>query len=98
QDAYGRAFDEMSNFGPNEISEFDTTGIRTYKLWPQDVGLCVRDVKEIEITDPQVGYRITMEVFQGRRADGDPIFELLALNAGALLYSGGIVASLTEGV
>lgn len=97
-DAYGRSFDELSNFGPNQISEFNGTNMATYTLWSDQVGIQLRNVKEIEITNIHDGYAVSLEVFQGKRAVGDPFAELLALNAGGMLYAGGFVTCVAEGV
>ncbi len=98
RDTYGRSFDELSNFGPNQISEFNGTNTATYTLWSHQVGIQLRNVKEIEITNPHDGYAITLAVFQGKRAVGDSFAELLALNAGGMLYASGFVTSIAEGI
>lgn len=98
KDNDGHSFDEFSNVGPNEVSDFDTDGVRTFTLWPQDVGLPLRQTKEIEIDDKHQRYMVTTEVLQGRRGKGDPFAELLAFNAGSVLYAGGFVRDIGEGV
>lgn len=98
QDKDGRKFDEFSNVGPTEVSEFNTNEVRTFTIWPQDVGIPLRQTRDIEVYDRHQGYLIVLEVLQGKRTKGDPISELLALNAGSILYAGDFVNDLREGV
>lgn len=98
QDTYGRVFDEMSIFGPTEVSEFDESGVTTYELHPEAVGLTRHKVEAIVVDSPEDGYRIIDEVFCGERSLGDPYSELLALNAGGILYAACVVRSIEEGV
>lgn len=98
QDAEGNGFDELSNIGPNEVSVFDTNSVTTFTLWPMEVGLSLRQIKDIEILDKKQGYTIVIEVFQGKRVKGDPCAELLALNAGGILYAGNFATSIRDGM
>jgi len=98
QDEDGRRFDEFSNVGPTEVSDFNTNEVKTFTVWPQDVGLPLRQTKDIEFHDKTQGYMVILEVLQGKRTKGDPISELLALNAGSILYAGDFVNNLREGV
>lgn len=98
RDSDGRLFDELSNFGPSEVTEFANNAIRRFTLWPRDAGLELRDVSEIEISERSRRQEIAMEVLNGVRKRGDAVAELLALNAGALLYSAGHVKSIADGV
>jgi len=98
QDSDGHSFDEFSNVGPNQVSYFDTDGVKTFTLWPQDISLPLRHTEEIEIHDKEYGYSVAMEVFRGKRTRGDPFAELLAFNAGSVLYAGDFVRDISEGV
>lgn len=98
QDIDGYSFDELSNIGPNEVSQFNTDGVKTFTLWPDDVGLPLRQTKDIEVQDKEYGYTIATEIFQGKRAKDDPFTELLALNAGGVLYAGDFATDIREGV
>lgn len=94
----GRSFDEFSNVGPNEVSDFTSDGVRTFTLWPQDVGLPLRQTKDIEVREKERGYMVAIEVLQGKRARGDPFAELLAFNAGSMLYAGDFARDIGDGV
>lgn len=98
QDVDGRAFDELSTVGLNVISEFTKEGLITYTMWPQEVGLPLREARAIETRGRKHAYSVTMEVFKGKRRRGDPYAELLALNAGGMLYAGGFVSNIREGL
>jgi anthranilate phosphoribosyltransferase len=98
EDNQGRVFDELSNFGPTQISEVSANGISTYTLWPQDVGLSLAKVSDIEVSDPRCGHQLVLDILKGKRPETDPVVQLLALNSGALLYSGNSAQTIQEGV
>ncbi len=98
QDKDGRRLDEFSNVGPTQVSDFTSNEVRTFTVLPQDFGLPLRQTRDIEVNDIRQGYVIVQEVLQGKRTRGDPIGELLALNAGSMLYAGDFANDLREGV
>ena len=98
QDGRGGGFDELSNVGPSEITDFDTDGANTFTLWPGSAGLPLRQTEDILVKSKEEGYQIAMQIFKGERSKSDPFVELLALNAGGMLYAGDFVQSIGDGV
>lgn len=98
QDGSGGGFDELSNVGPNEVTDFSIDGAKTFTLWPGDVGLPLRRAEDILVNSKEEGYSIAMQVLRGERAEADPFVELIALNAGGVLYAGDFAQSIGDGV
>lgn len=91
----GLGLDEITVHGSTTVREVGPEGVRAYEVTPADLGVRTRDLEEILGGPPEENARILREVFEGRGTDGQR--EVIAVNAGALLYLAGLVESLREG-
>ena len=83
---------------PYQLYESAAAGadaIRRYVVAPADVGIDVAPFDAVRGGTPDDNAQTTREILAGE--DGAPR-DLAALNAGAAIYAGGIVDTLTEGV
>ncbi|RLN64793.1 hypothetical protein BBP00_00003238 [Phytophthora kernoviae] len=92
--------DELNSMGPAEIVEVrqgDDTPIRRYELRPEDVGVPVVTIKELEGGDATENATILRDVFCGGAASDSPVGNTIAYNAGAGLYVYGLTDSIKAG-
>ncbi len=87
--------DELTTTGTSHICELKNGAILRYTLQPEDLGLPRSQAADIAGGDAQENALIIREVFQGKRPAAQ---DLVALNAGAVIYVAGKAASLIEGV
>lgn len=96
-DLNGNLFDEISNVGPSKISEIKDGVITTYYINPEDFGFNLKPATSIQegktIEDNK---NIFIDILSGT-AESSKI-EVVAMNAGALIYLSGITKSIKEGV
>jgi len=77
--------DELSNLGKTKISELKNGKIRTYYIHPKNVGLEIRDYKEIaQHKTNQENSLHLVKILLGQA--NKTSMEIVAINAGALLY------------
>ena len=92
--------DELTTTGPNRVSSFglDIAGddVVTETLNPATLGFTVADLEDLKGDTPQENARITRDVLSG--AESGPKRETVLLNAGAVLFVGGLAPSLREGI
>ena len=87
--------DELTITGINHLCELKKGRILQYSLKPEEVGLKQRRAADIAGGDAAFNARIIQEAFQGKRPDAE---DLIAMNAGAVIYVAGRAATLKDGV
>jgi len=89
--------DELSTLGKTKISEIKNGNIRTYYLSPQDVGLGIgksSDIAQHKTNQENALHLVAVLLGKANRSSLD----IVALNAGALLYISGKENTLKAGV
>lgn len=87
--------DELTTTGTSHICELKNGTILGYTLNPEDVGLKRSRAADIAGGNADHNARIILEAFRGERPAAQ---DLIALNAGAVIYVAGKAASLKDGV
>lgn len=88
--------DEISICGKTMVYALDETGISNYQIKPEDFGMNAASMSDIVGGDPDFNARIIRDIFTGTVKGAK--LDVLLLNAAAVLWVGGKVTSLTEGV
>jgi anthranilate phosphoribosyltransferase len=87
--ADGKAFDEVSLFGPTDVIDVSGEGTRRFRWAPEDFGLATRppaDLAALAVDGPRESAAMIRAVLDG--ADG-PAREIVVLNAAAVLWAAG---------
>jgi anthranilate phosphoribosyltransferase len=87
--ADGKAFDEVSLFGPTDVIEVSAEGTRRFRWTPEDFGLAMRpaaDLAALGVDGPQGSAAAIRGVLDGA---GGPCREIVVLNAAAVLWAAG---------
>ncbi|MFM8378343.1 MAG: anthranilate phosphoribosyltransferase, partial [Planctomycetia bacterium] len=87
--ADGKAFDEVSLFGPTDVIDVSATGTRRFRWAPEDFGLATRpaaDLAALAVDGPQESATTVRAVLGGA---GGPCREIVVLNAAAVLWAAG---------
>ncbi|MFO1431356.1 MAG: anthranilate phosphoribosyltransferase [Candidatus Competibacteraceae bacterium] len=87
--------DEISIGAPTHVAELKDGEVRSYSLKPEDFGLERRSLETIKAGTIGQSLEMIQEVLAGRPG---PASDIVALNAGAGIYTAGLAASLQEGV
>jgi anthranilate phosphoribosyltransferase len=85
----GRAFDEVSLFGPTDVIDVSSQGTRRYAWTPADFGLAMLSatrVGELEVADAAESAAAIRAVLGGERG---PRRDVVVLNAAATLWAAG---------
>ena len=93
----GLCIDEMSNLGPTIISKISHKGVETFEITPVDVGLEI--AKDEEVQQPEnlrLCAQVVRDILKGEANKSQT--ELVALNAGGILWISGIVDELHKAV
>jgi anthranilate phosphoribosyltransferase len=86
--------DEMSTSGTTRVVEVDGTGLRSYEVSPEDVGLARAGAGDITGGPPDANAETARRILAG---EPGPARDLAVLNAGAAIYVAGRAATLDEG-
>lgn len=92
---YGN-LDELTNTGPNRISQLRNGTVRTYDLDPIDCGLTPAHISELLGGDAVKNAAIMRGVLDGTLNSAKR--DVVLLNAGAALVAGELVDDITEGI
>ncbi|MGA0333707.1 MAG: anthranilate phosphoribosyltransferase [Kiritimatiellia bacterium] len=93
---HGRdGLDEISNTARSVVGEVKDGKVSLYEIGPEDFGLPVRTLEELKGGGPEENARITREILEGAAGAKR---EIVLLNAGAAIYTGGKASSLAEGI
>lgn len=87
--------DEISNTGPTQVAELRDGVITQYELTPEQFGLARARPEDIAGGDTQASVETLRRALGGR---GGPQRDVVLLNAGAAIYTGGLAPSLAEGM
>ncbi len=87
--------DEISFTGDTYIAELKDGTISEYTIHPEQFGLSIHHLKEIQIQNAQASKAMIMDVLNGKK--GAPR-DIVLLNAGAAIYVAGVVSSLQAGI
>jgi anthranilate phosphoribosyltransferase len=87
--------DEFSITVETKVTELKDNKLKSYIVKPQDFGLESADIKEVIGGDSKENANIIIDIFNGKKG---PKRDILVLNAGAALYVGEKVDSITEGI
>lgn len=88
--------DEISICGKTLVYELDNGNITNYEISPADFGYKIGSVQDIAGGSPEINAKLIKDLFSGK-TEGAKL-EILLLNTAAVLWSGGKVSSLQEGV
>ena len=87
--------DEISLCADTDVFEIENGEIKNYKITPTDFGFKVVKPKEIEGRVASESVEIMKDVLSGKKS---AIYDLVALNSGASLYTSNNAKSIKEGV
>jgi anthranilate phosphoribosyltransferase len=87
--------DEFSTAGDTIVSEVKAGEILSYRIRVEELGLQKSSPDELKGGDAEMNAELIRWILKGR--DGAPR-NVVALNAGAALYTGGLASSIREGV
>jgi anthranilate phosphoribosyltransferase len=87
--------DEITIGGETLVGELKGGEIAEYRIHPEQFGLNTADVAAIQVGDADEAKAMLLGVLEGLPG---PARDIVALNAGATLYVGGVAASLADGI
>lgn len=91
--------DEISLAAPTSVAEFKFGELSEYEMTPEDVGLTTQTLEGLDVTDSDASLALIQDAFGKRStAAAEKAADMIALNAGAAIYVGGITATLRDGV
>lgn len=87
--------DEITTTTTTSVCELKDGELKLYKLNPQDYGIKIAKLEEIQGGTPKENAAIIIDVLKGKKG---PQRDIVVLNSGAALYAAEIVDSLKEGI
>lgn len=87
--------DEISVSAPTRVCEVRSSGLRTYEITPEEIGVGRHPIEELAGGDSATNARIAREILEGAPGAGH---DVVVANAGAALYVGGLASSIRAGV
>lgn len=87
--------DEISIGAETFVAEATPNEIKEYSIKPEDFGLPRHDVSALSVDSATASLRVVKSVLGN---ESGPAADIVALNAGAAIYAGGLSDSLKEGV
>jgi len=92
---HGSGLDEITTTGETCVCELDNGAINTYTLNPGSFGIPHASLSDLRGGDPQENARIIRDILAGEKGAGR---DIVLLNAGAAIYTGGEVRDLRQGI
>jgi anthranilate phosphoribosyltransferase len=92
---HGSGLDEITTTGDTCVCELDKGTVNTYTLNPGTFGIAHASLSDLRGGDPRENARIIREILAGVRGAGR---DIVLLNAGAAIYTGGQARDLHEGI
>lgn len=92
---HGCGLDEITTTGETQICELERGIISTYTLNPANFDIAIASLSDLRGGDAQENARIIREILAGERGAGR---DIVILNAGAAIYTGGQARNLHEGI
>ena len=87
--------DEISSAGPSHVVELRDGDITEYSISPEDFGLSAQPLAPLLVGSSEESMSLITGAFASTK---HPAADILALNAGAAIYVGGVSDNLKEGV
>ena len=87
--------DEIAVTGETYVSELKNGNIKSYTIHPEQFGMKIRDIKEIQSPDCEENKRITLNVLNGKAGAA---LDVAVINAAASILVGGKVDNLFDGI
>ena len=87
--------DEISLGAGTLVGELRNGEISEYEIHPEDFGIPMMSHRSLRVENPKQSAEMLMQAIQ---AESGTAFEIVALNAGAALYTAGIADSIAAGV
>lgn len=92
---HGSGLDEITTTGDTCVCELDKGTINSYTLNPGSFRIAPASLSDLRGGNPQENARIIREILAGERGAGR---DIVLLNAGAAIYTGGQARDLHEGI
>jgi anthranilate phosphoribosyltransferase len=93
---YGmEGLDELSISAPTLVGELRDGEVREYRITPEDVGLPLHAFSSLRVSNVEESKAVLLGALDGSIPAAR---DIVAFNAGASIYVGGVAPSLTEGV
>ena len=92
---HGSGLDEITTTGETQVCELDNGRITTYSLNPGSFGIAPASLSDLRGGDAQENARIIREILSGEQGAGR---DIVLLNAGAAIYTGGQARDMHEGI
>ena len=87
--------DEISIQAPTHIVELKDGALQFYTIAPADFGIKIGDLSEICVSDSSQSFAMAQQVFAG---ESGTAHDIIALNAGAVIYLSGLASDLAAGI
>lgn len=87
--------DEITNTASTVVGEVKDGQVKRYRVHPSDFGLPARSLADLKGGDPETNAEITRSILKGEPGAKR---EIVLLNAGAAIFTGGKAQSMAEGV
>ena len=87
--------DELSLSSPSHVAEWVEGRVKTYTIQPQEFGFSPCRLSDLQVRSAQESAAVIRHIFAGQPG---PARDIVCLNAGAALYAGDLVPSVSAGV
>ena len=87
--------DEISIGADTFVAELKNGTINSYTIRPEDFGLERHDISQLTVDNAEQSLAVIKDIFSGQSG---PARDIVALNAGAAIYTADLAATLTEGI
>ena len=87
--------DEISIAAPTAVAESKDGKVTEYVVSPDQFGVHCSSLDDILVSDSAHSLRLIQQALSGEQG---PAFDMVALNAGATIYAGGVTDSIADGV
>ena len=92
---HGSGLDEVAVHGPTQAILLDKGRLQALELTPEQAGLGRFPVEQVAGGDPAANAKILADTLSGRATEAQSA--IVAINAGALLFTAGLAADIREG-
>ncbi|MCD7097941.1 anthranilate phosphoribosyltransferase [Stenotrophomonas sp. MMGLT7] len=93
---WGRdGMDELSLGASTLVGELRDGQVREYEVHPEDFGIAMSASRNLKVADAGQSRAMLLDVLDNRPG---PALDIVALNAGAALYTAGVAAGIAEGI
>jgi anthranilate phosphoribosyltransferase len=87
--------DEISIAAPTDVSELFNGVVSDYVIYPEEFGFTVQSLETLRVDSVEASFELIQRAFRGEKG---PAYNMVALNAGATIYTANRASSLKEGV